>query len=790
MLKRTFLLILLSCSSIALFSQAPCPSGSTEVRIEIVPDNFPTETTWELKSVGTNVLLASGGSVGDTLCVPTQTCLDFTIYDSFGDGICCNYGQGSYAVYFDGVLSANGGAFGYDETTILGNCAPGINCEFADSVTEGQYTAAHRDYWYSFTPDSSGQYKISTCGLSNCDTKIWVYDVCQGLQWDNSNQATIYYNDDLCGLQSEVTALFQAGLEYYIRIGDKNSSCSATIGWELSYDGPVVGCTDPNACNYNPLATVSDTCYYPGNPLCPDGPDLTVVESAIVNSFHVDSTSNNDACAVAEGCLAGYGMRKILRFTTHIKNIGNQDYYIGSPTSAPTQFTYDNCHSHWHYVGYAEYVLYDSAGVALPIGFKNGFCVMDLECSGGGSFTYGCNNMGITAGCGDIYGSGLSCQWIDISNVGAGRYTLVVRVNWDRSPDALGRLETDWNNNHASVCFDLSWNGQTPVANLVNTCPPIIDCLGNPFGNAVLDCNGVCNGGAVEGDLNNNQQRETFDSEEYVDQILVNGLSASNCTDLNADGDIDVFDPALLNSCILFGGNHQHTGGGAGHDHCEFPSGVTNIFDSVYYRINNIDYNNQYVDIEVRNPHNHLLAYQFAMHGLNVSSVQNLAPVGDYPISPKFNSSGTVIGISHIDSSYDKSLSWQPLVRIYYSATTDSVICIDEVVSTVNEHYEETMSIRDPACFAAVLVSREAMTSGPDISVHPNPFSDYTILVLNEGQLSGSRLLLYDLSGKVHRIYKDLSGSQLRIDRGNLSPGIYLYRLEGKLKSSGKILIH
>ena len=85
----------------------------------------------------------------------------------------------------------------------------------------------------------------------------------------------------------------------------------------------------------------------------------------------------------------------------------------------------------------------------LPIGFKNGFCVMDLECSDGGTFTYGCSNMGISAHCGDIYGAGLSCQWIDVTGIPDGVYHLVVRVNWDYDPDALGRHENNYENNWA-----------------------------------------------------------------------------------------------------------------------------------------------------------------------------------------------------------------------------------------------------------------------------------------------------------------------------------------------------
>ena len=63
---------------------------------------------------------------------------------------------------------------------------------------------------------------------------------------------------------------------------------------------------------------------------------------------------------------------------------------------------------------------------------------MDLECSDGGTGQYGCSNMGISALCGDIYGSGLSCQWIDVTDVADGTYFLIVRANWDFIPDALG----------------------------------------------------------------------------------------------------------------------------------------------------------------------------------------------------------------------------------------------------------------------------------------------------------------------------------------------------------------
>ena len=123
-------------------------------------------------------------------------------------------------------------------------------------------------------------------------------------------------------------------------------------------------------------------------------------------------------------------------------------------------------------------------GALISIGFKM-VCVMDLECSDGGTATYGCSNMGIAAGCGDIYSSGLSCQWIDVTDVEDGQYRLVVRVNWDYDPDALGRYETNTENNWAVVCIEL--DGQVPRNDHPDGLPTFTDCAGDPFGTALFD---------------------------------------------------------------------------------------------------------------------------------------------------------------------------------------------------------------------------------------------------------------------------------------------------------------
>lgn len=92
-----------------------------EVTVTILTDNYPGETTWEVRNSGGSVV-ASGGpysSSGTTytadLCLP-DGCYDFNIFDSYGDGICCAYGTGSYTVS-NGTTLASGGAFASSEST-------------------------------------------------------------------------------------------------------------------------------------------------------------------------------------------------------------------------------------------------------------------------------------------------------------------------------------------------------------------------------------------------------------------------------------------------------------------------------------------------------------------------------------------------------------------------------------------------------------------------------------------------------------------------------------------------
>ena len=93
-------------------------------------------------------------------------------------------------------------------------------------------------------------------------------------------------------------------------------------------------------------------------------------------------------------------------------------------------FEYSDCHEHHHFAGYASYELVGADGVVVT-GHKQAFCLLDsiqrdLSVQGP---RYSCTNQGITAGWADSYPAFLPCQWIDITGVTPGAYTLRITVN-------------------------------------------------------------------------------------------------------------------------------------------------------------------------------------------------------------------------------------------------------------------------------------------------------------------------------------------------------------------------
>lgn len=114
----------MAIDDISLTTGTVNPPACTDVNLSITFDNYPEETSWEITNAN-NEVVASGGtyaSQADGSTISVTECLNagtytFTIKDGYGDGICCQYGNGSYSLTSGSTSLASGGSFGTSEAT-------------------------------------------------------------------------------------------------------------------------------------------------------------------------------------------------------------------------------------------------------------------------------------------------------------------------------------------------------------------------------------------------------------------------------------------------------------------------------------------------------------------------------------------------------------------------------------------------------------------------------------------------------------------------------------------------
>jgi hypothetical protein len=132
-------------------ANAQCAAGETEILFNLVPDNYGSEITWSFTSPGGGTTYASGGPYTDgnstpvnvSVCVPTGSQVVFTIMDSYGDGICCANGSGSYTVSISGVTVATGGSFASSESATF--FAPLLSYDIMMGSIKSPFTVVGND---------------------------------------------------------------------------------------------------------------------------------------------------------------------------------------------------------------------------------------------------------------------------------------------------------------------------------------------------------------------------------------------------------------------------------------------------------------------------------------------------------------------------------------------------------------------------------------------------------------------------------------------------------------------
>ena len=111
--------------------------NTTEINLSLTLDNWPAETSWEFLD-GDNTIIYSGGPYLDpeddyttktaSFTINPELCYSFVISDTYGDGICCASGNGSYELRAaDNTLLATGGDYSFGKTDSFYSGTLGVN---------------------------------------------------------------------------------------------------------------------------------------------------------------------------------------------------------------------------------------------------------------------------------------------------------------------------------------------------------------------------------------------------------------------------------------------------------------------------------------------------------------------------------------------------------------------------------------------------------------------------------------------------------------------------------------
>ena len=121
------------------------------------------------------------------------------------------------------------------------------------------------DQWFRFIPDFTGKIAITSCGLTNKNTYVFLYKgSCNALTYQS-------HNDNNCGLQSEIVYTVDSGVVYYIQWRNIHS-INDTFLWGLykygvlpgpisSISGPANVCSNQTNFEYS-MSPVDNAAYY------------------------------------------------------------------------------------------------------------------------------------------------------------------------------------------------------------------------------------------------------------------------------------------------------------------------------------------------------------------------------------------------------------------------------------------------------------------------------------------------------------------------------------------------
>jgi len=715
--------------------------------LEVFSGAEPENIEWNLYNDATGLLLISdGGQITEpdqnyplNLAANCSDCLRFEI-SGLGE-------SGTYRIRIDSdwyVLDGEQSEF--PQIHYLGNCSVGNSCDNAEEVlinSEFQTRFSEKEeHWYEIIVEEEAFLTLTACfnftDTSILDTELWIYDDCPQNPADGPEGAIIYSDESFICLDGAYVEEFKLNVGTYIVRFKTNAELfekKVKLVFIKVADRP--GCTDPSSCNYNPFANVDDgSCVSDSE--C--GPDLYINQDLLISSMYLEEYTVTDTCLYEEKCVLGFGTRELVRFSTEIGNIGNADFVVGDPIENSDGFSDDNCHDHWHQLGYASYEIYRGAGQPEIVGLKNGFCVLDISCDNGQLTKYNCQFMGISAGCLDIYNADIPCQWLDVTDLEDGIYTVIVKINWEKFPDARGMYELDYTNNIAQACIMIDRSSGETILSIVDDCPTYVDCFGLENGDSVIDCTGECGGLAHLGDTNSDHMLDSVDILNYFNRFRVNNLEDDDCLDLNKSSFIDIEDVLIVQKCLETDEEHTEED----HSHCEsLETGLLQGNDTLYLSLESLNYEAESVDIYYSlTGQSSVKAISFGLVGADIVSYTSLVEQEyDYQTNNDFN-----VYLLQSQEIEQAEITNELFGTVFFNSILEQSLCLADDVIAFDQNFERLhVELSNDCILTDVAYTEIEKTS---IDVYPNITKDVIHLNFKNQNSNLYSLTLLDAHGK------------------------------------------
>lgn len=175
-------------------ASAQCNEGETEVILLLNSDAYGIEMYWEIELQG--FVIASGGcedikpgglriqggltgcddvytsgTFVESICIPTGLEVTFTMYDDYGDGICCQFGEGSYQ-----ILGAEPAIQGGEFNNSVSHTFTAVGVDSRTDVAMRSITTGNADYLVEGPTKISGSFENLGTTTVNSVTLNWQID--------------------------------------------------------------------------------------------------------------------------------------------------------------------------------------------------------------------------------------------------------------------------------------------------------------------------------------------------------------------------------------------------------------------------------------------------------------------------------------------------------------------------------------------------------------------------------------------------------------------------------------